>query len=36
MIDPIALLAKWIDDAGGMETIEAIAYRRCRWATGRE
>jgi pyridoxamine 5'-phosphate oxidase len=25
LTDPLALLAQWIDDAGGMETIEAIA-----------
>ncbi len=25
MTDPIALLAEWIDDAGGMENVEAIA-----------
>jgi pyridoxamine 5'-phosphate oxidase len=25
VIDPIALLARWIDDAGGSDTIEAIA-----------
>ena len=25
MNDPIALLAQWIDDAGGMESVEAIA-----------